>query len=170
MLNVATIEVGMILFLSFLSSHFTLAKTYEIMAGRKKKLTQKLTDQILELIADGYTIRETFEKVADFTWQSFRTYLINDEELMFRYQKSKELAVDLKLSQLEDKRKELEAKIESGQIDGKAGQNLVNLYKIIVANSQWSASKIASKKYGKAAELTIKGDKEQPLSISWEKD
>jgi uncharacterized protein YggU (UPF0235/DUF167 family) len=129
------------------------------MAGRKKKLTQKLADQILELIADGYTIRETFEKVADFTWQSFRTYLINDEELMFRYQKSKELAVDLKLSQLEDKRKELEAKIESGQIDGKAGQNLVNLYKIIVANSQWSASKIASKKYGKAAELTIKGDK-----------
>jgi uncharacterized protein YggU (UPF0235/DUF167 family) len=117
-----------------------------------------------------YTIRETFEKVADFTWQSFRTYLINDEELMLRYQKSKELAVDLKLSQLEDKRKELEAKIESGQIDGKAGQNLVNLYKIIVANSQWSASKIASKKYGKAAELTIKGDKEQPLSISWEKD
>jgi hypothetical protein len=53
LLNVATIEVGMILFLSFLSSHFTLAKTYEIMAGRKKKLTQKLADQILELIADG---------------------------------------------------------------------------------------------------------------------
>jgi hypothetical protein len=45
------------------------------------------------------------------------------------------------------------------------------LYKIIVASSQWSASKIAvQKRYGKAAELTIKGDKEQPLSISWEKD
>jgi Txe/YoeB family toxin of Txe-Axe toxin-antitoxin module len=55
--------VGMILFLSFLSSHFTLAKTYEIMAGRKKKLTQKLADQILELIADGFTIRETFENL-----------------------------------------------------------------------------------------------------------
>jgi hypothetical protein len=132
LLNVATIEVGTILFLSFLSSHFTLAKTYEIMAGRKKKLTQKLADQILELIADGYTIRETFEKVADFTWQSFRTYLINDEELMDRYQKSKELAVDLKLSQLEDKRKELEAKIESGQIDGKAGQNLVNFIRLLL--------------------------------------
>ena len=64
------------------------------MAGRKKKLTQKLTDQILELIADGYTIRETFEKVADFTWQSFRTYLINDEELMLRYQKSKENSLE----------------------------------------------------------------------------
>jgi hypothetical protein len=33
------------------------------MAGRKKKLTQKLADQILELIADGFTIRETFEKI-----------------------------------------------------------------------------------------------------------
>ena len=141
------------------------------MAGRKRKLTDKLKAHILSLIADGLTIRELFSREdVPISWQAFRTYLINDEELMLRYQKSKELAVDLKLSQLEDKRKELEAKIESGQIDGKAGQNLVNLYKIIVANSQWSASKIASKKYGKAAELTIKGDKEQPLSISWEKD
>ena len=69
---------------------------------------------------------------------------------------------------LTNKITELEAKIESGDIDGKAGQNLVNLYKIIVASSQWSASKLSSKRYGKAAELTIKGDKEQPLSISWQ--
>jgi hypothetical protein len=133
LLNVATLEVGMILFLSFLSSHFTLAKTYEIMAGRKKKLTQKLADQILESNCRWITQSgKRFEKVTDFTWQSFRTYLINDEELMFRYQKSKELAVDLKLSQLEDKRKELEAKIESGQIDGKAGQNLVNFIRLLL--------------------------------------
>ena len=139
--------------------------------ARQKKLTAKLAQKILDYFADGFTIREVFLKDdVDITWSNFRNYLIADDSLMLRYQKSKELAVDLKLSQLEDKRKELEAKIESGQIDGKAGQNLVNLYKIIVANSQWSASKIASKKYGKAAELTIKGDKEQPLSISWEKD
>ena len=91
-----------------------------------------------------------------------------DSDLMDRYQKAKELAIDLELSNLKDKRLELEAKIESGDIDGKAGQNLVNLYKIIVASSQWSASKLSSKRYGKAAELTIKGDKEQPLSISWQ--
>jgi uncharacterized protein YggU (UPF0235/DUF167 family) len=89
---------------------------------------------------------------------------------MFRYQKSKELAVDLKLSQLEDKRKELEAKIESGQIDGKAGQNLVNFIRLLLPIRSGQRLKLQSKKYGKAAELTIKGDKEQPLSISWEKD
>jgi hypothetical protein len=116
LLNVATIEVGMILFLSFLSSHFTLAKTYEIMAGRKKKLTQKLTDQILELIADGYTIRETFEKVADFTWQSFRTYLINDEELMLRYQKSKELAVDLNYLNWKTNEKSLRLRLKADRL------------------------------------------------------
>ena len=88
---------------------------------------------------------------------------------MLRYQKSKELAVDLKLSELEDKRKILEDKIERGDLDGKAGQNLVNLYKIITASAQWSAAKIASKRYGKAAELTIKGDDKQPLNISWSK-
>ena len=140
------------------------------MAGRPRKLTKKLENTILELIADGKTIRETFEIIKDYTWQSFRKELIEDDNLMIRYVKSKELAIDLKLSELEDKRKELESKIENGVVDPKSAQNLVNLYKIITAHSQWSASKLSSKRYGKAAELTIKGDKEQPLSISWMKE
>ena len=82
------------------------------MAGRKKKLTEKLTDKLLNLIADGLTIRELFDREdVDFTWQSFRQYLIKDNDLMDRYIKAKELAIDLKLSELEDKRKELELKI-----------------------------------------------------------
>ena len=89
---------------------------------------------------------------------------------MDRYIKAKELAVDLRLSELEDKRKELEIKIESGELDPKAAQNLVNLYKIIVASSQWSASKLNAKRYGKSAEvLSINADKNQPLTISWSK-
>ena len=139
------------------------------MAGRPRKLTKKLTDLIIDYLSDGLTIRQVFEKPEkDYTWTSFRKELVADSDLMDRYQKAKELAIDLELSNLKDKRLELEAKIESGDIDGKAGQNLVNLYKIIVASSQWSASKLSSKRYGKAAELTIKGDKEQPLSISWQ--
>lgn len=140
------------------------------MAGRPKKLNKKLEQKILDYLADGLTIRQVFEKPEiDYTWQSFRNELVKSDELMQKYQKAKELAIDLELSNLKDKRLELEAKIESGIIDGKAGQNLVNLYKVIVASSQWSASKIASKKYGKAAELTIKGDDKQPLNITWSK-
>jgi len=139
------------------------------MAGRKRKLNTKLAERILELIADGLTIRQVFEKdEIDYTWASFRKELVTSNELMDKYQKAKELAIDLELSNLKDKRLELEAKIESGEIDGKAGQNLVNLYKIIVASSQWSASKISSKKYGKAAELTIKGDDKAPINITWQ--
>jgi len=139
------------------------------MAGRKRKLNTKLSERILELIADGLTIRQVFEKdEIDYTWASFRKELVTSNELMDKYQKAKELAIDLELSNLKDKRLELEAKIESGEIDGKAGQNLVNLYKIIVASSQWSASKISSKKYGKAAELTIKGDDKAPINITWQ--
>ena len=83
------------------------------MAGRPKKLTPKKIDQILEAFSDGLTIREVFNREdIDFTWSSFRKHLITDNDLMMRYQKSKELAIDLKLSQLEDKRKELELKIE----------------------------------------------------------
>lgn len=138
--------------------------------ARQKKLTAKLAQKILDYFADGFTIREVFLKDdVDITWSNFRNYLIADDLLMLRYQKSKELAVDLKLSELEDKRKILEDKIERGDLDGKAGQNLVNLYKIITASAQWNASKIASKRYGKAAELTIKGDDKQPLNISWSK-
>jgi len=140
------------------------------MAGRPRKLNRKLEQKILDYLADGLTIRQVFEKPdIDYTWQSFRNELVKSDELMQKYQKAKELAIDLELSNLKDKRLELEAKIESGIIDGKAGQNLVNLYKIIVASSQWSASKLASKKYGKAAELTIKGDDKSPLNISWSK-
>tara|TARA_R110002124_G_scaffold128162_1_gene288823 strand:+ start:399 stop:827 length:429 start_codon:yes stop_codon:yes gene_type:complete len=141
------------------------------MAGRKKKLTEKLFDKLLNLIADGLTIREVFSRDdVDFTWQSFRNYLIRDDVLMSRYIKAKELAVDLRLSELEDKRKELEIKIESGELDAKAAQNLVNLYKIIVASSQWSASKLNAKRYGKSAEvLSINSEKNQPLTISWSK-
>ena len=140
------------------------------MAGRPKKLNKKLEKQILDLLADGLTIRQIFERTEiDYSWSSFRNELVNSDELMQRYQKAKELAIDLELSNLKDKRLELESKIENGDIDGKAGQNLVNLYKIIVASSQWSASKLASKKYGKAAELTIKGDDKSPLNITWSK-
>ena len=140
------------------------------MAGRKRKLTDKLADKILDLIADGLTIRQIFEREdINYTWTSFRKELVSNSNLMDRYQKSKELAIDLELSNLKDKRLELEAKIENGDIDGKAGQNLVNLYKIIVASSQWSASKLASKKYGKQAEvLTLKGSQNEPINISWD--
>ena len=139
------------------------------MVGRKRKLTDKLAEKILDLIADGLTIRQIFEREdIQYTWTSFRKELVSDSNLMDRYQKSKELAIDLELSNLKDKRLELEAKIESGEIDGKAGQNLVNLYKIIVASSQWSASKLASKKCGKQAEvLTLKGSQNEPINISW---
>ena len=41
---------------------------------------------------------------------------VMDQNLMIRYVKSKELAIDLKLSELEDKRKELESKIENGVV------------------------------------------------------
>ena len=137
---------------------------------RKRKLTEKLADQILELISDGKTIRETFQIITNYTWQSFRKELINNDNLMMRYVKAKELSIDLKLSELEDKRKDLESKIENGIVDPKSAQNLVNLYKIITAHNQWSASKLSAKKYGKQAEtITLRGDKEQPLSISWSK-
>ena len=140
------------------------------MAGRKKKLSDKLADQILELISDGKTIRETFQIITNYTWQSFRKELINNETLMARYIKAKELAIDLKLSELEDKRKILETKIESGELDPKAAQSMVNLYKIITAHSQWSASKLSSRTYGKIAEtLQIKSNNDSNLAISWMK-
>ena len=143
------------------------------------QLSEKLKNTILDLIADGLTIRQIFDKPngelskkgIEYTWTSFRKELVEDNDLMSCYQKAKELAIDLELSNLKDKRLELESKIESGQIDGKAGQNLVNLYKIVSAHSQWTASKLKSKVYGKSAEvLTLKGSNSEPINISWSKN
>ena len=65
------------------------------MAGRKRKLTDKLKSHILSLIADGLTIRECFSRSdVPISWQSFRTYLINDDQLMRSYIRSKELAIN----------------------------------------------------------------------------
>jgi hypothetical protein len=66
------------------------------MAGRPKKLNKKLEKQILDLIADGLTIRQIFEKPEiNYSWSSFRNELVNSNELMERYQKAKELALIL---------------------------------------------------------------------------
>ena len=163
--------------MSTLSFHYALAtKGNRIIMPRKRKLNEKLKSIILDLIADSFTLRqifskpegELFKKGIEYSWSSFRKELIEDNDLMSRYQKAKELCIDLELSSLKDKRLELESKIESGQIDGKAGQNLVNLYKIVSAHSQWTASKLKSKVYGKSADvLTLKGSDSEPINISW---
>ena len=152
------------------------SKGNRLIMPRKRKLSEKLKSIILDLIADSFTLRqifskpegELFKKGIEYSWSSFRKELIEDNDLMSRYQKAKELCIDLELSSLKDKRLELESKIESGQIDGKAGQNLTNLYKILTAHTQWSASKLA-KKYSKSSELTLKGSSE-PINISWTKN
>ena len=77
------------------------------MAGRPRKLNKKLEDKILEYIADGLTIRQVFEKPdIEYTWSSFRKELIKSEDLMMRYSQAKQLAIDLELSSLKDKRLE----------------------------------------------------------------
>ena len=99
--------------------------------ARQRKLTDKLKEKILSLIADGLTIRELFSRDdIPITWQTFRTYLINDDQLMGSYIKSKELAIDLKLSELEDKRKDLDI-IAKGLLDYETltGDEIINLLK-----------------------------------------
>ena len=59
------------------------------MAGRKRKLSEKLKNTILDLIADGLTIRqifdkpngELFKKGIEYTWTSFRKELVEDNDL-----------------------------------------------------------------------------------------
>jgi hypothetical protein len=60
------------------------------MAGRPKKLNKKLEKQILDLIADGLTIRQIFEKPEiNYSWSSFRNELVNSNELMDTIPKGK---------------------------------------------------------------------------------
>ena len=139
--------------------------------ARPKKLNKKLIEIILDKIGNGDTIREIFETPnngIDCTWTTWRKALIADNDLMNRYEKSKSLAVDYLLSEVEYKRKQLEKQLLSGEIEPKQGHNLVNILKIMTTNRQWSASKLRPKVYSKAAELTIKGDKNEPLNIKWD--
>ena len=136
--------------------------------ARPKKLNKKLIEIILDKIGNGETIREIFETPnngIDCTWTTWRKALIADNDLMNRYEKSKSLAVDYLLSEVEYKRKQLEKQLLSGEIEPNQGHNLVNILKIMTTNRQWSASKLRPKVYSKAAGLTIKGDKNEPFNI-----
>ena len=138
--------------------------------ARPRKINKKLIELILNKISDGESLREIFEtpnKGIDCSWPTFRKALVADDSLMSRYEKSKSLAVDFLLSDLEFKRKKLEKQLLDGEIDPKQGHNLVNILKIMTSNRQWSASKLRPKVYSRAAELRISGEKEQPLNIKW---
>ena len=74
---------------------------------------------------------------------SFRKELVNDNDLMGNYQKSKELAIDLELSNLKDKRLELESKIESGQID-EIGEIVEEENNSVDSDDEWDHSVLDS--------------------------
>tara|TARA_R110002020_G_scaffold463584_1_gene683696 strand:+ start:683 stop:1108 length:426 start_codon:yes stop_codon:yes gene_type:complete len=138
--------------------------------ARPRKINKKLIELILNKISDGESLREIFETPnngINCSWPTFRKALVADDSLMSRYEKSKSLAVDFLLSDLEFKRKKLEKQLLDGEIDPKQGHNLVNILKIMTSNRQWSASKLRPKVYSRAAELRISGEKEQPLNIKW---
>ena len=138
--------------------------------ARPRKINKKLIELILNKISDGESLREIFETPnngIDCSWPTFRKALVADDSLMSRYEKSKSLAVDFLLSDLEFKKKKLEKQLLDGEIDPKQGHNLVNILKIMTSNRQWSASKLRPKVYSRAAELRISGEKEQPLNIKW---
>jgi hypothetical protein len=138
--------------------------------ARPRKINKKLIELILNKISDGESLREIFETPnngIDCSWPTFRKALVADDSLMSMYEKSKSLAVDFLLSDLEFKRKKLEKQLLNGEIDPKQGHNLVNILKIMTSNRQWSASKLRPKIYSRAAELRISGEKEQPLNIKW---
>ena len=109
--------------------------------ARPKKLNKKLIEIILDKIGNGETIREIFETPnngIDCTWTTWRKALIADNDLMNRYEKSKSLAVDYLLSEVEYKRKQLEKQLLSGEIEPMQGHNLANILKIMTTNRQWS--------------------------------
>ena len=136
--------------------------------ARPKKINKKTIAKILQYFQDSCTIRECFKKPdIDITWQTFRSALIKSDDLMNQYLKSRQIAQDYKLDELTDKRKEIEEKILSGNLEPKQAQNYVNLLKVWTAHTQWLSSKIQPKKYGKTAELIHKGSAESPITISW---
>jgi len=78
--------------------------------ARPRKINKKLIELILNKISDGESLREIFETPnngIDCSWPTFRKALVADDSLMSRYEKSKSLAVDFLLSDLEFKGKNL---------------------------------------------------------------
>lgn len=131
--------------------------------GRPSKYNKKTVKRIVELLAQGKSIRDITRLKAMPCWETLRNWVNKYPEFKEQYVKAKEDGIEFVLANAEDL---LNDSLEAAKYENKVDLGKSHLIKESVSLAKWKAERLNSKVYGKNNELNAKvGD--QLIQVKW---
>ena len=131
--------------------------------GRPSKYSKKTTKRIMELLAQGKSIRDITRLKSMPCWETLRNWINKYPEFQEQYVKAKADGIEFVLANAEDL---LNENLEAAKNENKVDLGKSHLIKESISLAKWKAERLNSKVYGKNNELNAKvGD--QLIQVKW---
>jgi len=131
--------------------------------GRPSKYSKKTTKRIIELLAQGKSIRDITRLKSMPCWETLRNWINKYPEFQEQYVKAKADGIEFVLANAEDL---LNENLEQAKTESKTDLGKTHLIKESVSLAKWKAERLNSSVYGKKNELNAKvGD--QLIQVKW---
>ena len=131
--------------------------------GRPSKYSKKTTKRIMELLAQGKSIRDITRLKSMPCWETLRNWINKYPEFQEQYVKAKADGIEFVLANAEDL---LNENLEAAKNENKVDLGKSHLIKESVSLAKWKAERLNSSVYGKKNELNAKvGD--QLIQVKW---
>jgi len=131
--------------------------------GRPSKYSKKTVKKIVELLAQGKTVRDITRLKSMPCWETLRNWINKYPEFQEQYVKAKADGIEFVLANAEDL---LNENLEAAKNENKVDLGKSHLIKESVSLAKWKAERLNSSVYGKKNELNAKvGD--QLIQVKW---
>jgi len=131
--------------------------------GRPSKYSKKTTKRIMELLAQGKTVRDITRLKSMPCWETLRNWINKYPEFQEQYAKAKADGIEFVLANAEDL---LNDNLEKAKTETKTDLGKTHLVKAAVDLAKWKAEKLSPKVYGKQSELNVKAG-DQLIQVKW---
>jgi len=121
--------------------------------GRPSKFSKKTTKKIMELLAQGKSIRDITRLKSMPCWETLRNWINKYPEFQEQYAKAKADGIEFVLANAEDL---LNENLENAKYEKKTDLGKTHLVKAAVDLAKWKAEKLNANVYGKKNELNAK--------------
>lgn len=139
------------------------------MANKTKK-SDKVIREMLEELAQGKSLRAVLSPQNKDPerpcWETFRTWMKKDIELRKDYETAKADSMEFVMSEASEL---LVNSLAESRLQEKTDLGKTHLIKSFVDMSKWKAERIQPKYYAKKDSTTLNFDKNQPLTVKWDK-
>lgn len=131
--------------------------------GRPSKYSKKTVKKIVELLAQGKTVRDITRLKSMPCWETLRNWINKYPEFQEQYAKAKADGIEFILANAEDL---LNDNLEQAKTQTKTDLGKTHLVKAAVDLAKWKAEKLSPKVYGKQSELNVKAG-DQLIQVKW---